>query len=210
MITPTGPLASGSFPAVLGVYRRLSLMARLSGRSFPSGNGGNRPLAGPFQRTVGVKGRFRFSSRKPDGRGGARRGLNRPGRGKSARNGRRRAGALRAWWSRFGPGCAAPSASSPAAGMLTRAFRRLSWLFSRILSLSWPPASIGRRTCLSLPSVVNAGTGENPLWGGSSLNQDACVNYLIGFAGSRSGDEVIHVYSNPDLGGEVSRRWFRS
>ena len=77
---------------------------------------------------------------------------------------------VRAWWSRFGPECAAPRASTPTLGMPAWAFRWSLGLFSRIPSLCWSPASLGLRTCYSLSSLVNADTAGNPLWGGSFLN----------------------------------------
>ena len=44
MITPTGPLAAGPFPAVLGVYRSLSFVAEHSEGRVKAEIGGNRPL----------------------------------------------------------------------------------------------------------------------------------------------------------------------
>ena len=44
MITPASPLAAGPFPAVLGVYRRLSFVTEHSAGRVKAEIGGDRPL----------------------------------------------------------------------------------------------------------------------------------------------------------------------
>ena len=82
-----------------------------------------------------------------------------------------------------------------------------------VLSHPDPPPVAGdnRSPDRSLPSsVISGATGGNPLWGGSPVNQDSCVNYPIRFPAPRPGDDVIDVYKDLDLGRNGSGSRFRS
>ena len=107
MITPTSPLASGPFPAVLGVYRRLSLVVERSAGRVKAEIGENRPLKDVNGEHLELRAGSGFRSANPIDvgvRDGAKNGVDLEKSPKMAGC----AGALRAGWARSGPRRSAP------------------------------------------------------------------------------------------------------